>query len=292
MNSRDQVCILNDCRYKKNNEQKVQFDKFLYKLEIVPEKWDEAKNIFICLRHLHLMSNKKTDCQKYWLENKSLPNEFVVGNRGVPKTYHLRKYRKLQQKKSQKLSGNTNSKIQTSQTSYNDRFMFVSGFFHPESFISLGISAAAMDDSQLDEEQRAPVQQVPVSRTQSVAAFFAAQTGGAAAAAAAADFFAANNIDAVPVARTQSVDAFSSLPATQLSGALACRCPLSRSLTDKGRAAVLNLLVEISEHHANNHNKVPAVVPFSNYSRLPPTPEADAVSVEVIFCVCFFYNKF
>ena len=98
MNSRDQVCILNDCRYKKNNEQKVQFDKFLYKLEIVPEKWDEAKNIFICLRHLHLMSNKKTDCQKYWLENKSLPNEFVVGNRGVPKTYHLRKYRKLQQK--------------------------------------------------------------------------------------------------------------------------------------------------------------------------------------------------
>jgi len=116
MNLRDQVCILNDCRYKKNNEQKVQFDKFLYKLEIVPEKWDEAKNIFICLRHLHLMSNKKTDCQKYWLENKSLPNEFVVGNRGVPKTYHLRKYRKLQQKKLQKLSGNTNSKIKTSQT--------------------------------------------------------------------------------------------------------------------------------------------------------------------------------
>jgi len=114
MNLRDQVCILNDCRYKKNNEQKVQFDKFLYKLEIVPEKWDEAKNIFICLGHLHLMSNKKTDCQKYWLENKSLPNEFVVGNRGVPKTYHLRKYRKLQQKKLQKFSGNTNSKIHKS----------------------------------------------------------------------------------------------------------------------------------------------------------------------------------
>jgi hypothetical protein len=175
--------------------------------------------------------------------------------------------------------------------------MFVSGFFHPESFISLGISAAAMDDSQLDEEQRAPsagpVQQVPVSRTQSVAAFFAAQTGGAAAAAA-ADFFAANNIDAVPVARTQSVDAFSSLPATQLSGAFACSCPLSRSLTDKGRAAVLNLLVEISEYHANNQNKVAAGVPFSNFSKysLPTTPEADAVSVEVIFCVCFFYNKF
>ncbi len=111
MNLRDQVCILNE-----NNEQKVQFDKFLYKLEIVPEKWDEAKNIFICLRHLHLMSNKKTDCQKYWLENKSLPNEFVVGNRGVPKTYHLRKYRKLQQ-----LSGNTNSKIQTSQTGETDQ---------------------------------------------------------------------------------------------------------------------------------------------------------------------------
>ncbi len=176
--------------------------------------------------------------------------------------------------------------------------MFVSGFFHPESFISLGISAAAMDDSQLDEEQRAPsagpVQQVPVSRTQSVAAFFAAQTGGAAGRAAAADFFAANNIDAVPVARTQSVDAFSSLPATQLSGAFACSCPLSRSLTDKGRAAVLNLLVEISEYHANNRNKVAAGVPFSNFSKysLPTTPEADAVSVEVIFCVCFFYNKF
>jgi hypothetical protein len=172
--------------------------------------------------------------------------------------------------------------------------MFVSGFFHPESFISLGISAAAMDDSQLDEEQRAPsagpVQQVlfhlvPVSRTQSVDAFFAAQTGGAAAAAA-ADFFAANNIDAVPVARTQSVDAFSSLPATQHS----CRCPLSRSLTDKGRAAVLNLLVEISEYHANNQNKVAAGVPFSNFSKysLPTTPEADAVSVEVIF-VCLFF---
>jgi hypothetical protein len=176
--------------------------------------------------------------------------------------------------------------------------MFVSGFFHPESFISLGISAAAMDDSQLDEEQRAPsagpVQQVlfhlvPVSRTQSVDAFFAAQTGEAVAAAA-ADFFAANNIDAVPVARTQSVDAFSSLPATQLSGAFACRCPLSRSLTDKGRAAVLNLLVEISEYHANNQNKVAAGVPFSNFSKysLPTTPEADAVSVEVIF-VCLFF---
>ena len=138
-----------------------------------------------------------------------------------------------------------------------------------------------MDDSQLDEEQRAPsagpVQQlifhlVPNSRTQSVDAFFAAQTGGAAAAAAATDFFAANNIDAVPVARTQSVDAFS-------------------SLNDRARAAVLNLLAEVSEHHADNRNKVAAVVPFSNYS-LPPTPEADAVSVEVIFCVCFFYNKF
>ena len=137
-----------------------------------------------------------------------------------------------------------------------------------------------MDDSQLDEEQRAPsagpVQQVmfhlvPVSRTQSVDAFFAAQTGGASAAAA-ADFFAANNIDAVPVTRTQSVDAFS-------------------SLNDRAREAVLNLLAEVSEHHANNRNKVAAVVPFSNYS-LPPTPEADAVSVEVIFCVCFFYNKF
>ncbi len=145
-----------------------------------------------------------------------------------------------------------------------------------------------MDDSQLDERapSAGPVQQVvlnlvPVSRTQSVAAFFAAQTGGAAAAAA-ADFFAANNIDAVPVARTAP------LPATQLSGALACRCPLSRSLTDKGRAGVLNLLADISEHHANNHN----TASFSNYSRLPPTPEADAVSVEVIFCVCFFYNKF
>ena len=168
--------------------------------------------------------------------------------------------------------------------------MFVSGFFHPESFISLGISAAAMDDSQLDEEQRAPVQQVPVSRTQSVAAFFAAQTGGAAGRAAAADFFAANNIDAVPVARTQSVDAFSSLPATQLSGAFACSCPLSRSLTDRSRAAVLNLLVEISEYHANNQNKVAAGVPFSNFSKysLPTTPEADAVSVEVIF-VCLFF---
>ena len=156
-----------------------------------------------------------------------------------------------------------------------------------------------MDDFQLDEEQRAPssgpVQQlifhlVPNSRTQSVDAFFAAQTGGAAATAAATDFFAANNIDAVPVARTQSVDAFSSLPATQH----LCRCPLSRSLTDKGRAAVLNLLAEVSEHHANNQNKVAAVVPFSNFSKcsLPTTPEADAVSVEVIFCVCFFYNKF
>jgi hypothetical protein len=228
--------------------------------------------------------------------------------------------------------------------------MFFSGFFHPESFISLGISAAAMDDSQLDEEQRAPsagpVQQVlfhlvPVSRTQSVDAFFAAQTGGAAAAAA-AEFFAANNIDpvpvsrslnnrgraavlnfladvsehhadnqnkvaavvpfsnyslpttpkadAVPVARTQSVDAFSSLPATQLSGAFACSCPLSRSLTDRSRAAVLNLLVEISEYHANNQNKVAAGVPFSNFSKysLPTTPEADAVSVEVIF-VCLFF---
>ncbi len=122
--------------------------------------------------------------------------------------------------------------------SYNDRFMFVSGFFHPESFISLGISAAAMDDSQLDEEQRAtsagPVQYpqvifhlVPVSRTQSVDVFFA-QTGGAAAAAA-ADFFAANNNYAVPVARTQSVNAFS-------------------SLTDRGRAAVSNVLAAISEH--------------------------------------------
>ena len=142
---------------------------------------------------------------------------------------------------------------------------------------------AAMDDSQLDEEQRAPsagpVQQVmfhlvPVSRTQSVDAFFAAQTGGAAAAAA-ADFFAANNIDAVPVARTQSVDAFS-------------------SLNDRAREAVLNLLAEVSEYHADNRNKVAAVVPFSNFSKdsLPTTPEADAVSVEVIFCVCFFYNKF
>ena len=124
-----------------------------------------------------------------------------------------------------------------------------------------------MDDSQLDEEQRAPstgpVQQVPVSRTLSVAAFFAAQTGGAAAAAA-AEFFAANNIDPVPV---------------------------SRSLNDRGRAAVLNFLADVSEHHADNQNKVAAVVPFSNYS-LPPTPEADAVSVEVIICFCFFYNKF
>ena len=142
-----------------------------------------------------------------------------------------------------------------------------------------------MDDSQLDERapSAGPVQQVvlnlvPVSRTQSVAAFFAAQTGGAAAAAA-ADFFAANNIDAVPVARTAP------LPATQLSGALP---PLSRSLTDKGRAGVLNLLADISEHHANNHN----TASFSNYSRLPPTPEADAVSVEVIFCVCFFTINF
>ena len=160
-----------------------------------------------------------------------------------------------------------------------------------------------MDDSQLDEEQRAPsagpVQQVlfhlvPVSRTQSVDAFFAAQTGeavaaaaadffaannmdaffaaqtGGAAAAAAADFFAANkNIYSVPVAKTQSVDAL---------------------LTDRSRAAVLNLLVEISEYHANNHKLVAAGVPFSNFSKysLPTTPEADAVSVEVIF-VCLFF---
>ncbi len=137
-----------------------------------------------------------------------------------------------------------------------------------------------MDDSQLDEEQRAPsagpVQYpqvifylVPVSRTQSVDAFFA-QTCGAAAAAA-ADFFAANNNYAVPVARTQSVDAFS-------------------SLTDRGRAAVSNVLAAVSEH-AENQKKVAAVVPFSNYS-LPPTPEVDAASVEVIFRVSFFYNTF
>ena len=119
-----------------------------------------------------------------------------------------------------------------------------------------------MDDSQLDEEQRAPsagpVQQVL--------------------------------FHLVPVSRTQSVDAFSSLPATQLSGAFACSCPLSRSLTDRSRAAVLNLLAEISEYHANNKNKVAAGVPFSNFSKysLPTTPEADAVSVEVIF-VCLFF---
>jgi hypothetical protein len=222
--------------------------------------------------------------------------------------------------------------------------MFVSGFFHPESFISLGISAAAMDDSQLDEEQRAPsagpVQQVlfhlvPVSRTQSVDAFFAAQTGeavaaaaadffaannmdaffaaqtGGAAAAAAADFFAANkNIYSVPVPKTQSVDAFF---AAQTGGASAAAAadffaankniysvPVAKTqsvdalLTDRSRAAVLNLLAEISEYHANNKNKVAAGVPFSNFSKysLPTTPEADAVSVEVIFFVCFFYNKF
>jgi hypothetical protein len=135
----------------------------------------------------------------------------------------------------------------------------------------------SLDDSQLDKEQRAPsagpVQYpqvifhlVPVERAQRVDAFLA-QTGGR---AAAADFFAVVNNDAVPVARTQSVDAFS-------------------SLTDRGRAAASDFLAAVNDD-AKNKEKVAAVAPFSNYS-LPPTPEADAVSVEVIFRVSFFYNK-
>jgi hypothetical protein len=136
----------------------------------------------------------------------------------------------------------------------------------------------SLDDSQLDKEQRAPsagpVQYpqvifylVPVERAQRVDAFLA-QTGGR---AAAADFFAAVNNDAVPVARTQSIDAFFA-PQTS------------------GRAAVSDFLAAVNEA-AENQKKVAAVVPFSNYS-LPPTPEADAVSGEVIFRVSFFHNKF
>jgi hypothetical protein len=106
MNSRDQKCILYLCPYKANQELKVQFDDFLYKLEIVPDKWDDGKNVFICLRHLHSSCKRKINLQEHWLENKQLPEQFTVGTKGVPRTYRLEKYRQLQQKKLQFLSGN------------------------------------------------------------------------------------------------------------------------------------------------------------------------------------------
>ena len=120
MTSRDQVCIINNCRNKSKKdvrELKVNIDQFLDKLEIKPDKFDNARNIFVCFRHLHPMTNKKENCEQFWFKHNSLPDRFVVGHRGVPKTYNLSKYRQLQ-KRLQKLTPQDHDQVQKSFSFY------------------------------------------------------------------------------------------------------------------------------------------------------------------------------
>jgi len=100
MNYRNEVCILKHCLFKRKGglELKVKADGFIDKLEIKPTKFDNAKNIYICIKHLHPVIDGKKHLEHHWLKHQSLPDQFVIGKKGVPKTYRISKYRVLQER--------------------------------------------------------------------------------------------------------------------------------------------------------------------------------------------------
>jgi len=112
MASADATCILNPCSFKRRggHELKVKANcSIIEQLELSREFKDAKDNgddIYICLRHLHPVINGSAsgnDCLNNWLQNKKLPERFVVGSRRVPKTYKLSTYRKLQKQQKSKV---------------------------------------------------------------------------------------------------------------------------------------------------------------------------------------------